>query len=113
MQTIAAQFDARLLRDYEGTSLDTLRHMIGTGLGIAFLPSLYVKSEITPRRDVKAMKFSGAEFARGVVLAWRPGSRRKELYRQVAGIMRSVSQQNLSDHVTLNMQVTEYEMGRL
>ncbi len=113
MQTIAAQFEARLLRDYEGTSLDTLRHMIGTGLGIAFLPSLYVKSEITPRQDVQAMSFEGPQFSRGVVLAWRPGSRRAELYRKVAEIMRTISQENFSDNVNLNMQVREFDAGRL
>lgn len=113
MQTIAAQFEARLLRDYEGTSLDTLRHMIGTGLGIAFLPALYVKSEITPRQDVQSMQFDGAQFSRGVVLAWRPGSRRAELYRQIARIMRKISHENFSDHVTLNMQVREFDVGKL
>ena len=113
MQTIAVQFDARLLRDYEGTSLDTLRHMIGTGLGIAFLPSLYVKSEITPRQDVISMNFVGPAFARGVALAWRPGSRRAELYKQIAEIMRSVSHQNLADHITPNRQMTGYDSGRL
>ncbi len=113
MQTIAAQFSARLLRDYEGTSLDTLRHMIGTGLGIAFLPALYVKSEITSRQDVKSMNFVGPSFARGVVLAWRPGSRRAELYKKIAEIMRAVSRKNLSGHVTLDMQITGYDGGRL
>lgn len=113
MQTIASQFNARLLRDYEGTSLDTLRHMIGTGLGIAFLPALYVKSEITPRQDVKSMNFEGPTFARGVALAWRPGSRRTELYKQIAEIMRKICHENLSDHITLDMQMTEYDSGRL
>ncbi|WP_262696239.1 hydrogen peroxide-inducible genes activator [Kordiimonas aquimaris] len=113
MQTIAAQFGARLLRDYEGTSLDTLRHMIGTGLGLAFLPSLYVKSEIAPRRDVTSVKFAYTDFMRGVVLAWRPGSPRTELYRKMASIMRGIAQKNLSEYVTLNMQITDIEGGKL
>lgn len=111
MQTIAVQFKARLLRDYEGTSLDTLRHMIGTGLGVAFLPSLYVKSEITPRRDVQAVNFDGPEFMRGVVLAWRPGSPRAELYRQIAAIIRQTCNDSLHEHITMNVQVREIESG--
>ncbi|MEM9880691.1 MAG: LysR substrate-binding domain-containing protein, partial [Pseudomonadota bacterium] len=39
-------FNARLLRDYEGTSLDAIRQMVGMGMGITFLPALYVHSEI-------------------------------------------------------------------
>lgn len=113
MQSIASRFGAKLLRDYEGTSLDTLRHMIGTGMGIAFLPSLYVKSEIGPRRDVTAVNFDGDHFKRGVVLAWQKGSTRTELFRQLATLMRKVTLENLSDHVTLDVQVKEYHAGRI
>ncbi|TNF59837.1 MAG: hydrogen peroxide-inducible genes activator, partial [Rhodobacteraceae bacterium] len=35
---------ARLRSDYEGTSLDALRLMTGMGMGVAFLPALYVRS---------------------------------------------------------------------
>lgn len=102
MQTIASQFGAKLLRDYEGTSLDTLKYMIGTGLGHAFLPSLYVKSEINLRKDMTAVNFTGDKFMRHVVLAWRPGSPRTELYKKLAHIMRTVVKESLSDYVTLD-----------
>ncbi len=101
MQTISAQYGAQLLRDYEGTSLDTLRHMIGTGLGIAFLPSLYVRSEIAPRRDVQSVEFKGASFSREVVLAWKKGSSKAEFYKQIAEIMRKQCREALSEYVKL------------
>lgn len=101
MQTIAAQVGARLLRDYEGTSLDTLRHMIGTGLGLAFLPSLYVRSEITPRQDVVAVPYHGTPYKRDVVLAWRSGTPRAELYKQIAAMMRAIARDNLAEFVSL------------
>jgi DNA-binding transcriptional LysR family regulator len=37
---------ARLRSDYEGTSLDAIRLMAGMGMGVAFLPALYIRSEI-------------------------------------------------------------------
>ena len=41
---------ARLRADYEGTSLDAIRLMAGMGMGLAFLPALYVRSEIGRRQ---------------------------------------------------------------
>ena len=43
---LCEQVGAHVLRDYEGTSLDTLRQMVVMGMGVAFLPALYAKSEI-------------------------------------------------------------------
>ena len=50
--TLCDAFGATLLRDYEGTSLDTLRQMAGMGVGLAVLPALYVHSEIAGRGEV-------------------------------------------------------------
>ena len=44
--TLCEEYDAHVLRDYEGTSLDAVRQMVVMGMGIAFLPALYVRSEI-------------------------------------------------------------------
>ncbi|MBL4789905.1 MAG: LysR family transcriptional regulator [Kordiimonadaceae bacterium] len=99
MQTIATEYGAKLLRDYEGTSLDTLKHMISTGLGIAFLPSLYVRLEIEARKDVLSIPFKGEQFSREIILAWRRGSPQAEFYQQIARLMRNQCQRHLSDFV--------------
>ena len=46
------QHDMNLLRDYEGTSLDSVRQMVASGLGLAILPELYVRSELARGGDV-------------------------------------------------------------
>jgi DNA-binding transcriptional LysR family regulator len=46
---ICAEHGAEIVRDYEGTSLDALRQMVAMGMGVTFLPQLYVTSEIDPR----------------------------------------------------------------
>ncbi|MBY0421661.1 MAG: hydrogen peroxide-inducible genes activator, partial [Parvularculaceae bacterium] len=43
---LCKEFGARMLRDYEGTSLDALRLMVGMGMGATFLPAIYAQSEI-------------------------------------------------------------------
>ena len=65
------EYQAELLRDFEGTSLDTLRHMAGMGLGMAFLPALYVHSEIAGRNDVTILRLASQQPYREIGLAYR------------------------------------------
>jgi LysR family hydrogen peroxide-inducible transcriptional activator len=65
---------ARLRRDYEGTSLDALRQMVGMGLGATFLPGLYVTSEVRGEGDVAILRPKGAALFRSIGLAWRKSS---------------------------------------
>jgi LysR family hydrogen peroxide-inducible transcriptional activator len=43
---ICDELGLELLDDYEGTSLDSLCQMCASGLGLAILPELYLRSEI-------------------------------------------------------------------
>lgn len=43
---ICAEFGMGLLRDYEGTSLDSVHQMASSGLGLAILPELYIRSDV-------------------------------------------------------------------
>lgn len=65
------EYHAELLREFEGTSLDTLRHMAGMGLGMAFLPALYVHSEIAGRNDVHILRLAAQEPYRQIGVACR------------------------------------------
>lgn len=71
---LCEQHHARLRRDYEGTTLDALRQMVGMGLGATFLPSLYVRSEVRRAGDVAVLKPERPSLARSIGLAWRKGS---------------------------------------
>ena len=62
---------AEVRRDYEGTSLDTLRQMVVMGMGIAFLPALYAKSEIRDEKDLRVADVEGVNVMRNHALAWR------------------------------------------
>ena len=101
MQGLANKYGARILRDYEGTSLDTVRQMIGTGIGIAFLPSLYVRSEIEPRSDVAVVELQDKTEDREVVLAWRPSAPQRHLYKELAAFIRSLCDKKLSGYLNV------------
>ncbi len=69
------QHGAVIARDYEGTSLDALRQMVGMGMGVAFLPRLYARSEIDSRSsNVVVRPFRRSTIMRSVGLVWRSAS---------------------------------------
>ncbi|MEP3725622.1 MAG: hydrogen peroxide-inducible genes activator [Parasphingorhabdus sp.] len=65
------QHDMNLLRDYEGTSLDSVRQMVASGLGLAILPELYVRSELARGGDVALLNVEGWSVTRSIGAAWR------------------------------------------
>lgn len=58
-------------RDYEGTTLDTLRQMVAAGMGISLLPALYIRSEVMREQLVTARPPEGGTLRRPVSLVWR------------------------------------------
>ncbi len=75
---------ATLLDDYAGTSLDTLRHMVGMGVGISFFPALYVHSEIRDRSEVTVLDLEDLALEREIGVAWRAASGLADAYRGLA-----------------------------
>ncbi|MCP5395145.1 MAG: hydrogen peroxide-inducible genes activator [Sphingomonadaceae bacterium] len=84
-QAICGEFGAELLRDYEGTSLDSLRQMAGSGLGLAILPELYLHSEVGGEDMVQRLEVSGWSATRSIAAVWREGAAYSDTYRLVAG----------------------------
>lgn len=85
--------------DYEGTSLDTLRIMVGLGMGISLLPALYVRSEIPKVKNVTLGKIPGAQPSRTIALVWRRSSPGSTDYRGLAKSLREFVAKRLSDAV--------------
>ncbi len=74
----------RLLRDYEGTSLDSIRQMVGSGLGLAVLPEYYIRSEVGGSAGVKVLEVVGWAPWRSIAAAWRDGAAFGPVYVEIA-----------------------------
>ncbi|MEO1242654.1 MAG: hydrogen peroxide-inducible genes activator [Pseudomonadota bacterium] len=96
---LCKEFGATPLRDYEGTSLDAIRLMVGMGMGAAFLPALYAGSEITPRSEVVVKKITGKTITRSIGLVWRKSAGRATAYKQISNVMRDVISKKFKDLV--------------
>ena len=99
------QFGARLVRDYEGTSLDAVRQMTGMGMGATFLPALYVRSEIGARSEIAVRKLKGRNVARRIGLLWRKSAGAGASYRKLADIFRFVAQRYFKDVVVEGVEI--------
>ncbi|CAG1013653.1 MAG: hydrogen peroxide-inducible genes activator [Rhizobiaceae bacterium] len=75
---------ARIINDFEGTSLDAIRQMVSIGMGLSLFPQLYAKAEFRDDDDVKLLEFEDWNEQRDVGLYWREGSGREHHYRAVA-----------------------------
>ncbi len=72
-----------------GSSLETIRNMVASGLGVSVLPA----SALSPRyatKLLKAVPFAAPAPSRKVALAWRSGFDRPEAVAALAAAIRSV-----------------------
>lgn len=93
ISALCQETGAHLSRDYEGTSLDALRQMVAMGMGMTFLPALYVRSEIEARAagDVVTRPFRGRRFSRSIGLVWRRNSGAVPAYERLAQMIRETA----------------------
>lgn len=84
VEAICEDFGADLLLDFEGTSLDTLRQMVAIGMGLSFLPGLYVEAALRSDKSVTALTLKGRSLFRTIGLVWRRTSARSGEFKKLA-----------------------------
>ncbi len=72
-------------KSFEGSSLETIKHMVASGMGITVLPSLSVPREEAPH--LRFLDFEPPVPSRRVVLAWRRSFTR---YEAIAALRNAV-----------------------
>lgn len=87
---LANELGMEVLRDYSGTSLNTLRLMIAAGMGLSFIPALYVDSEIRGRNDLVALNLGFELPKRKIAMAWRQKSPQKHFYQSICKVIQSI-----------------------
>lgn len=95
-RTICTDVGAELLEDYEGTSLDSLRQMCGSGLGFAILPELYLRSEVGGDDMVTRLRPSDWSATRSIAAIWRDGAAYADSYRIIADTIAEEARKRLA-----------------
>lgn len=101
VEELCKKFNAKLLRDYEGTSLDAIRQMVYMEMGVAFLPSLYIRSEIRDRNELHVLNIEGESIYRIHALAWRNTSPLRGFYRGLSAFFQKTCKEQFGDDVVL------------
>ena len=76
-------------RTFEGSSLETIRYMVSSGLGITLLPSMAVDRLITDK-TISLIEFTDPVPSRRVVLVWRKSFARLEAINKIKELILSV-----------------------
>lgn len=84
VRRLADASGARMIDDFEGTSLDAIRQMVSIGIGLSVFPELYARAEFRANDDATLLEFEDWNEQRDVGLYWREGSGREIHYNSVA-----------------------------
>ncbi len=102
VRELCDQYGAKLALDYEGTSLDTLRQMVGMGMGLSFLPALYVRSEVLHDKQVVARQMKSRAPFRLIGMVWRRHSARQDEFFALAELIRGILKGRVADVTVVN-----------
>ncbi|RAI01709.1 DNA-binding transcriptional regulator OxyR [Acuticoccus sediminis] len=76
---------------FRAASLETLRHMVGAGLGVTLLPQLATAGGKSASDMLRLVPFVDPAPSRRIALVWRKSSARTGLYRAMAELFRQVA----------------------
>ena len=74
--------------NFAATSLPTLVQMVGSGLGVSFLPAMAVEAGLTDHAPVTVRPLAADHPSREIVVAWRAGSSRAREGKLLAEVIR-------------------------
>lgn len=75
---------------YHATSLETLRHMVGEGVGITLMPELAVPAKLKKSDEVRYIEFSDPKPNRRIGMLYRKNSYREETFNNINELIKSV-----------------------
>jgi LysR family hydrogen peroxide-inducible transcriptional activator len=75
---------------FAATSLPTLVQMVGSGLGVSFLPAMAVNAGLTEHVNVTTRPLQAEHPSREIVVAWRAGSSRAAEGRLLAEVLQAL-----------------------
>lgn len=75
--------------DFQATSLETLRQMVASGVGVTLMPALAVKAGALSQRLLRFRPFSRPAPGRTLAALWRPGSAAAPAARALADLIRA------------------------
>jgi LysR family hydrogen peroxide-inducible transcriptional activator len=90
---VCSQTMTKERKDFQGTSLETIRHMVSTGIGITLIPQTAIDyKNLIQNASIKYIPFKKPAPARRVGLLFRKTSNRKVCFEKLAASIQSIIQ---------------------
>ena len=90
--------------DFQATSLETIRHMVSTGIGITLIPQTAIESKnFNQNSPIKYIPFSKPVPARSVGFLFRKTSNRKTCFQNLACLIQKIIQKEFSNKETVEI----------
>lgn len=83
---------------FRATSLETLRQMVASNVGITLLPILAVKPPVAQAPNLQFVQFSGQAPSRRIAMVWRKSSAMGDFLTQLAGVFKELPRDLLDPH---------------
>ena len=97
---LCERFGAVVKRDFEGNSLDTLCQMVMMDLGIAFMPALFVQSELKKGVKLHVLDLAEEPVVRNHVAAWRLNSSSRQLFQKLSYDIKAIALEKFAGILT-------------
>ena len=75
---------------FQATSLETLRHMVGEGMGMTLMPELAVPKKVTKADEIRYIEFSDPKPTRRIGMLYKKNSYREETFNNIAELIKAV-----------------------
>ena len=80
---------------YHATSLETLRHMVGEGVGMTLIPELAVPARKNKNDEVRYIEFSDPKPNRRIGLLYRKNSYREDTFNSIGEFIKTILPVNI------------------
>lgn len=78
------KYGAHLLRQQEANTLSSMRLMAMMGMGIAFLPELFLQAELNQSESLMSAKLEDEELSRTHIAMWRRNAASRQLFQKLS-----------------------------
>jgi LysR family hydrogen peroxide-inducible transcriptional activator len=89
---------------FRATSLETLRQMVASNVGITLLPTLSVKPPVAQADNVHLVEFRGHPPSRRIAMVWRKSSAMGEFLGELAKVFKALPPELLDPHGVVTAQ---------
>lgn len=91
ISALCDRFGAKLQRQHEGNSLSALRLMVMMGMGLAFLPALFIQAEENQSDSIRIRTLADEEVTRTHIAMWRKNSSARHLFQKLSFEIKSIA----------------------